>query len=394
MDLNFTIKITIITLSLIISGCDNLFSSQKNVTPLQTENTSIPTPEITPYKKEAQVIAVGDIMMHLAQTKSGYNPQTNSYTFPTFFREVQPILSQGDWVIANLETPLAGAEAKYTDYPLFNAPDNIADDMKNAGFNIISTANNHSLDRGEIGVLNTLKNLQKRDLITLGTYNSAEDKNKVLIVEKNKIKMALFSYTYGTNGIPLPQGKDYLVSLINEQKMIEDIKKAQAENVDIITIILHQGSEYQRLPNDEQKNLVKNLVNQGADLILGSHPHVVQPYEIFEIKEENGKIRKAVAIYSMGNFIAYQIGNYKDLGVIFKVKFKKSFPSEEIEITEVEAIPTYIQNYYLNNRLNFRVLPIAEKLKNQNDPLISSQQYSLLQNYLKDMNNHLNSMSK
>ncbi len=394
MNLTFSLKFVIIAVIIIISGCNNVNTSENKITPADPETQSTSSPTITPYEKEAQVIAVGDIMMHLAQTKSGYNPQTNSYSFPTFFSKVQPILSQGDWVIANLETPLAGEEAKYTDYPMFNAPDTVADDIKKAGFNIISTANNHSLDRGEIGVLNTIKNLQKRDLITLGTYASVEDKTKILTVEKNDINMAILSYTYGTNGIPLPQGKDYLVSLIDQKKIIADIKKAQAEKVDIITVILHQGSEYQRLPNEEQKTLVKNLVNEGADLILGSHPHVVQPYEIFEIKEENGKIRKAVAIYSMGNFIAYQIGNYKDLGVIFKVKIKKHFPDGETEITEVEAIPTYIQNYNLNNRLNFRVLPIAETLKNQNDPLISPQQYQLLETYLKDLNNHLNSMNR
>lgn len=394
MKLTFSLKFVLITLIISIFGCNNINTSENKINSADLKTQSSPRPTITPYEKEAQLIAVGDIMMHLAQTKSGYNPQTNTYSFPTFFRKVQPILSQGDWVIANLETPLAGAEAQYTDYPLFNAPDTVADDIKKAGFNIISTTNNHSLDRGEIGVLNTLKNLQKRNLITLGTYASAEDKAKILTVTKNDINMAILSYTYGTNGIPLPQGKNYLVSLIDEKKIIEDIKKAQTQNVDIITVILHQGSEYQRLPNEEQKTLVKNLINAGADLILGSHPHVVQPYEIFEIKEENGKIRKAVAIYSMGNFIAYQIANYKDLGVIFKVKFKKSFPSQETEITEVETIPTYIQNYYLNNRLNFRVLPIAETLKNQNDPLISAQQYQLLESYLKDMNNHLNSMNK
>jgi poly-gamma-glutamate capsule biosynthesis protein CapA/YwtB (metallophosphatase superfamily) len=383
----FSPKFLFFSLLMIISGCQSSENIKSSVSKTQTD------PPPTSYKKSAQLIAVGDIMMHLAQTQSGYNPQTKTYTFPTFFPKVKPILSQGDWVIANLETPLAGSEAKYTDYPMFNAPDAVADDIKNAGFNIISTANNHALDRGEIGVLNTIKNLQKRNLITLGTYASAEDKAKIRLVEKEGIRMAILSYTYGTNGIPLPKNKDYLVSLIDEKKILEDVNKAKAQKADIITVILHLGTEYQRTANEEQKNLVKKLVLAGADIILGSHPHVVQPYQIFKIPQNNGKIKTAVAIYSMGNFIAYQISNYKDLGVIFKVKITKNFPSQETEITGVEAIPTYIQNYRANNRLNFRVLPIAETLKNQNDPLISPQQYTLLKTHLKNMNSHLQSMS-
>ena len=389
---NFSLKYIFCIIIIIISGCNNL-SSNNSLNASDIQNQTSTTSEITPYRTEAQVIAVGDIMMHMAQIQSGYDAQTNTYSYPTFFKEVEPILSQGDWVIGNLETTLAGLEANYSGYPLFNAPESIADSMKDAGFNIISTTNNHSLDRGEIGVLNTLKNLQERGLIPVGTYASAEDKAKILMVEKNEINMAILAYTYGTNGISVPDGKDYLVSFINEAQIIEDITQAKAENADVVTVILHFGNEYERYPNQQQKDIVESLVEAGADIILGSHPHVVQPYEMFEINESNGEIRKAVAIYSMGNFISYQIGNYKDLGVIFKVHLEKDFPSEEIEITGVEAIPTYIQNYRLNNRLNFRVLPLEETLKTQDDSLISPQQYSLFETYLNQMNTHLSSMN-
>jgi Putative enzyme of poly-gamma-glutamate biosynthesis (capsule formation) len=166
-----------------IGGCN------RNTTPTETseavaEITATQPPKPQPYTKEAELVAVGDIMMHGAQIKSGYNPTTKTYNYDNFFKEVKGILSSGDWVIGNLETTLAGPETGYTGYPLFNAPDPLADGIKKAGFNIISTTNNHSLDRGEKGVLKTLENVQKRGLISVGTAASAEAANQIAIVKK------------------------------------------------------------------------------------------------------------------------------------------------------------------------------------------------------------------
>jgi poly-gamma-glutamate synthesis protein (capsule biosynthesis protein) len=345
------------------------------------------------YTQEAELMAVGDIMMHGSQIKSGYNPQTKTYNYDRFFTAVQPILSQGDWVIGNLETTLAGAAAKYTGYPLFNAPDPLADAIKNAGFNILTTANNHSLDRGEAGLLKTLENIRSRGLEPVGTDASLAEADDILVVEKNDISMAILAYTYGTNGIPIPKGKNYLVALIDEAKIKADIAQAEQLGVDVITVALHFGSEYQRQPNPQQKQLVENLVAAGADIILGSHPHVVQPYEIFEFQEESGETRQAVAIYSMGNFISNQRGNYKDLGVIFQVKLKKHFPDEIVEITKVDAIPTWVHRYWGNNKYQFRVLPIEATLQAKNDSLLTASQYRKLAQDLEKMNNHIHSMN-
>lgn len=145
------------------------------------------------------------------------------------------------------------------------------------------------MDRGEKGVLKTLENVKKRGLISVGTAASVEEAEKIVIVEKNNISMAILAYSYGTNGIPIPKGKNYLVSLIDAKKITEDITKARKSGVDVVTVILHFGSEYQRQPNTTQKTLVKQLVDAGADIILGSHPHVVQPYQVFE---QTGEIRK------------------------------------------------------------------------------------------------------
>ncbi|HEY0829435.1 MAG TPA: CapA family protein, partial [Bacilli bacterium] len=269
--------------------------------------TPSPSPTAEPsYTRQATLVAVGDVMMHSPQITAGYDKATQTYNYDSFFSEVKAILSTGDWAVANLETPLAGKEAGYSGYPQFNAPAELADAMKNAGFNIITTANNHSLDRREHGVINTLEHLHARGLTTVGTAISQTDANKITIVTKNEISMAILAYTYGTNGIPIPEGKDYLVSLIDEEKMIQDIARAREQGVDLVTIVLHFGLEYQRQPNEQQKQLVEHLIKAGADIILGSHPHVVQPYQFIDTVGIDGLMKRGLAIYSMGNFISNQ----------------------------------------------------------------------------------------
>ena len=349
-----------------------------------------PKPEI----KEAKLIAVGDIMMHSTQTRSGYDAKSQTYNFDSFFTPVKDILSKGDWVIGNLETPLAGEDVGgYTGYPLFNAPAILADAAKKAGFNILTTANNHALDRGEKGVIRTIANLRDRQIAFTGTSASATQASKPLISTKNNISLAILAYTYGTNGIPIPKGKDYLVSLIDEKKIVKDIAKARKQGADIIAISLHFGDEYQRQPNPQQKQLVENLLKAGADIILGSHPHVVQPYKIFKFPGKNGKIRKAVAIYSMGNFISGQMKDYTDLGVIFQVTIRKKFPEKTAEITGIKALPTWVHRYTLNNQLKYRVLPLEQIVTQKKDALLATSQYPVLSGYLQEMNKHLDSLN-
>ena len=349
-----------------------------------------PKPEI----KEAKLIAVGDIMMHSTQTRSGYDAKSQIYNFDSFFALVKNILSKGDWVIGNLETPLAGEDVGgYTGYPLFNAPAQLADAAKKAGFNILTTANNHALDRGEKGVIRTIANLRDRQIAFTGTSASATQASKPLISTKNNISLAILAYTYGTNGIPIPKGKDYLVSLIDEKKILKDIAKARKQGADIIAISLHFGDEYQRQPNPQQKQLVENLLKAGADIILGSHPHVVQPYKIFKFPGKNGKTRKAVAIYSMGNFISGQMKDYTDLGVIFQVTIRKKFPEKTAEITGIKALPTWVHRYTLNNQVKYRVLPLEQTVTQKKDALLATSQYPVLSGYLQEMNKHLDSLN-
>ena len=392
--MKFRVTLSIIVF-FVIGGCN--VQPQKNNTqrtesqaPIAAAVSVKPQPEI----KEATLIAVGDIMMHSTQTRSGYDAKRQTYNFDSFFTPVKNILSKGDWVIGNLETPLAGEDAGgYTGYPLFNAPAELADAAKKAGFNILTTANNHALDRGEKGVIRTIANLGDRKIASTGTAGSVAEASRTLISTKNNISLAILAYTYGTNGIPIPQGKDYLVSLIDEKKIIKDIAKARKQGADIVTISLHFGDEYQRQPNTQQKQLVENLLKAGADIILGSHPHVVQPYKIFQFPGKNGKTRKAVAIYSMGNFISGQTKDYTDLGVIFQVSIRKKFPEKTTEVTGIKAIPTWVHRYTLNNQVKYRVLPLEQTITQKKDSLLASSQYPVLEAQLQKMNKHLNSLN-
>jgi poly-gamma-glutamate capsule biosynthesis protein CapA/YwtB (metallophosphatase superfamily) len=349
------------------------------------------------YTKEAKLIAVGDIMMHSPQIPAGYDPITKTYSYDSFFTEVKSILTAGDWVIGNLETPLAGEEFGFSGYPQFNAPEQLADALKHAGFNVLTTANNHSMDRREQGVLRTLENIRARGLIPVGTAASPEQSASIEIIEKNNIAMAFLAYTYGTNGIPIPEGKDYLVSLIEEQRMIGDIARARKQGADIVTVALHFGNEYERMPNESQLRWAELLIQSGADIILGSHPHVVQPYEFIETETETGETRKGIVIYSLGNFISNQDRAFTkkptDIGVIFTLKIKKQFPEQTVIIDEVETIPTYVHRYYSNGKRNYRVLPMESVIAFKNDPILQENDYKKIESYLTEIEQHIQSLS-
>lgn len=348
------------------------------IVPTATPIPPPPTPEPTPPEPvfaDAVWIGVGDVMSHTPQLPGAYDTELDTYDFTPFFEEVKPILAQGDWVMANLETPIAGKEFGYTGYPTFNAPNELAEALKGAGFNLLSTANNHSLDKGEKGLLNTLELLKELGFQSVGTAASQLEADTPVIAERNGIKMGLLAYTYGTNGIPIPEGKPYLVSLIDEEIIKADIQLLRDSGADVVTVALHFGNEYQTTPTEEQKRLARALVAAGADIIAGSHPHVIQPYEVIETTDANGQSKKALIIYSMGNFISNQRGDSKDYGVIFKVGIRKNVTERTTTLTDVEAIPTWVHRYQPDRYYRYRVLPVEETLSAMNDELLTESAY-------------------
>ncbi|MGM0378445.1 MAG: CapA family protein [Bacillota bacterium] len=305
------------------------------------------------FKKEVKLMAVGDIMMHLPQIKAG--EFQNGHDYSHFFDEVSPILKKGDITIGNLETTLAGKEHNYSGYPMFNAPKILAKNLKDSGFTILNTANNHSLDKLENGVLNTIDTINKSNLNYIGTSNSKERKNYPLLINKKGINLAFFSYTYGTNGIPIPNNKDYLVNLIDKDLIKEDLKKVDNKEVDFKIIYLHFGNEYKTYPNNYQKELVSWLFDNGFDVVLGSHPHVLQPMEKYNVNNK----RKFV-IYSLGNFISNQRDKYRDSSIILEIDLEKNFLNGKTDLKNVNFHPTWVYRYYDENKYNYKIL-LSEK---------------------------------
>ncbi|THF81190.1 CapA family protein [Cohnella fermenti] len=347
---------------------------------------------------EAELLAVGDIMVHSPQLPGYYDAVAKSYDFTPWFRMVKPILSQGDWVVANLETPIAGADLKYSGYPRFNAPNALADALVDAGFGLVSTANNHALDRGYAGVQRTLNNVRAVGLIPFGTSESLYDSQRLVIVEKNGIKLGFLSYTYGTNGIPIPEGKEYSVNLISLPKIQGDIAKLKAAGADAIAVSLHFGVEYQRMPNDEQKTLARSVIEAGADIILGSHPHVIQPYETIEVDDpeaEGGK-REGFVIYSMGNFISNQKEEWKDVGVILHLKLTKTvWPDGRTDTvwSDVETTPTWVNQRVAGETKRYTIVPLEQALADKASKEWTSAEYAKMNSYLNAISLHLKRLS-
>ncbi|WP_207641627.1 CapA family protein [Syntrophomonas palmitatica] len=302
-----------------------------------------------------------------------------SYRFEGFFREVEDLIKEGDYSSTDFEAALAGSETGYTGYPLFNSPDAIADFLKRAGFDLVITANNHCLDRGYAGGIRTLRVLKQAGLDTLGTYENAESSKKYLIKNIRGVKIAYLAYTYGTNGIPIPSEHPDYVNFLDKDKILQDIKTLRPE-VDIIILALHWGVEYQPRPNQDQIMLACSFLEAGADVILGSHPHVIQTMETINIKGQNKFV-----IYSMGNFISSQIGNERNSGIVLKMKFKKDFAAGKTDLQEVSYTPTFTHSYYQSGKRYFRVIPIErtiQKIKQGEEPLMNQADLSLLQSVL------------
>lgn len=339
------------------------------------------------------VMAVGDIMVHDQQLEGAWNAADQSYDFLPSFVHVQPLFQEADWVIGNLETTLTGREARYSGYPMFNTPESLAQTLLDVGFTAVSTANNHSLDRKEAGVLKTIEHLDQVGLLHTGTFRNPQERDEPLMLSKDGLSLALLSYTYGTNGIPIPEGKPYLVNLIDHELMKKDIARAREKGADLVAVALHFGDEYKRLPNAFQKQTAESALQYGADLILGAHPHVVQPYEWKTVTLADGQVHKGLIAYSLGNFISSQRWDYKDVGAILKLTLHKG-ENGEASIEHAEMIPTYVYFSRKNGKRSYVIYPVPqtlEKLKNgEKDVHVSKEAIQYMNRLQQEIPVHVN----
>ncbi len=312
--------------------------------------------EETPRLETITLTAAGDCLMHNTQVAAGLQPD-GSYNFASYFREVEDLLREGDYTSVCFESPLAGAKWGYTGYPIFNSPDEIAHTFKDSGFDLVVTANNHILDRGIEGAFRSMEVYKDAGLDTIGTYLNVEDSQRMLIKDIRGVKVGYLAYCYGTNGLPVPKGYEYFFNFLEKDKILRDIELMRPE-VDVLVVMLHWGIEYTTEPTSEQKLLAKEILSNGADAIIGSHPHVIQPMEVLEIDGD----KKFVA-YAIGNFISHQRGVERNSGIVLKLKFTKDFSTGTTYLEEVSYTPTFSHHYYDGGKMDFRVVPVEKTME-------------------------------
>ena len=328
-----------------------------------------------PQEYEASVFMVGDALIHgCVYTAARVN---GGYDFKPQIELVKNIASKYDLAYYNQETILGGTELGLSNYPRFNSPYEVGDAFIDAGFDLVSLATNHTMDKNEQGVLNSVAYWKKHpEIVTSGQWTSYEEREASVsrVYEKNGIKYAFLSYTTWTNGLETPYGKDYLNNVYSDEKAAADIAKVK-DKVDIIIVAMHWGTEYYLGVDSDQTRIANFLASQGVQLIIGAHPHVVEPVEYIN----DGK---TFVIYSLGNLISAQEGNERLTGLMMSVKIKKKVDTEDnvtITIEEPKAELSYTKYYpctsfkvYPYSQLNNSILPGYETLKNKYQGVVSS----------------------
>lgn len=277
--------------------------AQPNETPVIQDNvtnkTDVSEPE--PYiEPEVNLIMVGDILLHENVQESGMLDD-GTYNYDHLFANVKERVRKADVAIANQEVILGGAEIGLYGYPNFNGPYEVGDALAEAGFNVVLHATNHTLDRGKTALINCMDYWKKnhKEVAVLGIFKSQKAyDNNIYVYEKDGIKIAILNYTYGTNGMPFPADMPYAVALLDKEKVKKDLKKAN-KMADFVVVCPHWGTEYQHVESDVQHEWARFFLKNGVDLVIGTHPHYIQPVEMLSDKDGN----EMLVYYSLGNFI-------------------------------------------------------------------------------------------
>jgi poly-gamma-glutamate capsule biosynthesis protein CapA/YwtB (metallophosphatase superfamily) len=332
----------------------------------------------SPGKSGAKLsmVFIGDIMGHDEQIWSAENRETHQFDYNDVFRYVKPVISGADLAIANFEVTLGGPP--YKGYPQFSSPPALAAACRNAGIDCMVTANNHAADRGKKGITGTINRLDSLGILHTGTFldKACRDSLSPLMIRKNGFSIALLNYTYGTNGFNVPE--PVVVNILDKERVAEDIRKARNKNPDIIILFVHWGTEYDTVPSKTQTDLAGYFLSQGADLVIGSHPHVLQKM----VREKNPTNRKdAIVVYSLGNFVSNQRKPKTDGGAMVRVEFLKD--GNDVKITDAGYYLTWVYTPIENYRKKFFVLPCSQF---EDDPGFFSKEseYSQMKKFIID----------
>lgn len=338
-----------------------------------------------PKFEEARILAVGDMMFHMPQVNgANYNGE---YNFDNSFKYIKKYTDRNNINIANLETSLAGKDKGYKGYPNFNSPEEVLVAIKNSGFNVLNLSNNHILDQRKEGLISTVEKVKANGFEKIGADDLGGIKS--LVKEVNGINIGFVSYTYGANGMEYSlsvEDRENYINIIDEEKIKNEIEYIKKKS-DIVVMYIHWGTEYMINPSNQQVELGEKILEWGGDIILGSHPHVVQTSKYDE---------KKYIIYSMGNFLSNQRRENSNLpdvedGVIVEIVVEKDILNDLTYIKEIEYTPTWLYRYFEEGRTKHEIIPINDALEKK----IQVYNYNYIESRLKESYNRtMNKLNK
>jgi len=300
------------------------------------------------------IVAAGDAMQHMAQLISAYDSASRDYNYNDVFKFLHPVFENTDVAIVNYETTNGGKP--YTGYPQFSSPDTLAWFVKNAGFNFFVNANNHAADRGLRGIFGTLNVFDRNKIRHTGVFRDTSERRKTYpyILNEKGFKLALLNYTYGTNGlrVPLPA----VINTIDTLRMKKDLQNAADAKPDAIIVMMHWGTEYKREAGPDQVQIANFLFRNGVDVIVGSHPHVVQPIQLYHFNYK-GQPKTGLVIWSLGNLVAHQRRRFTNGGIFVRLDIARNYYTGKVKVDHVFYIPFWV--YKQLKPLKFFVLPIS-----------------------------------
>ena len=372
----------------------------KDETEQQTQTEETEPVETEPSSTTVHIAMAGDIVAHMPINNNFYNSATNEYDFTYMYEEAAELLAPADFAIADFESTFHG-DGEYSGYPCFDSPDSYADALKGAGIDLITLASNHSLDTWYDGLVRTLDVFQDRGITTIGTYRTQEERDAnhgVVLKDINGITFAFINYTYGTNGIPLPEGKEFCVNVFNKDYMTTlqdfnyeavdaDLEYAKSLKPDMLVFLIHWGNEYETHSNWYQDMIADYLFSKGVDMILGGHVHVPQQMEWRNVLQEDGTMKKCYIEYCLGNFSSNQYDTYTNLTAILDIQVTKDNHTGETVIDDVTYTPFYMirGGEWLSHYRVINIHKAMDEYKNGTSSYVTDSLYGLLQQGLSDI---------
>jgi len=354
----------------------NCTAQKKETSSKPLKNTA--TVETIKKNDEISLLFIGDFMGHMDQINAAYNKDTNTYEYDSCFSKIKPILSNADVTIGNIEVTLG--VKPYSGYPQFSSPASYAAAIKRAGVDALTTANNHSCDKGKKGVEKTIQILDSLNIPHTGTFINAieKTKNPAYVINKNNFKIAVINYTYGTNSIdPTPPN---VVNYLDKQVIAKDVKYVKNSiQPDEIIAFLHWGDQYKDLHNKAQKDMFAYFKSLGVNIVIGAHPHVLQPMEWHKKDSLNSK--ENLVVYSLGNFVSHQRTFPRDGGVVFKLSLQKD-SSNTVNIKDAKYFLTWVHEPVVNGKKEYYVLP-AKEYSNKPEFFSKKKDYEKMMRFIK-----------